>query len=299
MAGDVKAAWPTIRRGLAIGFEIMLSIAAAVVLAMSGTVDGNIGIFGREPSASAVLIGLGALLLLAGGLLVARRTIPLERLRYEEPTLRKRAALGGAALLRLMRTEVRALAKRARYASNERVSLYREENEGFTLLARYSDRPAFDQSVGRDLLPCGEGVIGEAWDLASAEETELPHPGSGTLPTQEWLDAQREMCGIDPSIATDFAMRSQAYVAFRIASEDPKGQGVIVFESTLSAADLSGSDTGPMLSVAELEPHVREASERLARLLIESRPLARDEIRSLLRTQQGPNPATQAADASP
>lgn len=298
MTRDVKAAWPRFRRWLAIIFEIALPIAAAVVLAMSGTVEGKIGLIGREPSASAVLIGIGALLLLAAGVLVARRTIPLERLRREEPKLRERADLGGAALLRVMRNEVRGLAKKAGYASNERVSLYREEEDGFTLLARYSARPAFAQSLGRFSLPCTEGVIGQAWDLGSAAETELPHPGNGELPNQEWVNAQQERCGVAQSVANGFAMRSQAYVAFRIASDDPKGQGVIVFESTLSSTDLLETGGSPALSVGELEDSVREASERLAKLLTESRPLAREEIRKLLRAQQGPNPTTQAADAS-
>jgi hypothetical protein len=299
MAGDVKASWgDRLRLFLRRAAEVALPTAGAVVLALSGTVSGHVGLAGHEPTANAVLAVAGGALLLIGAILIARRTIPLERLAAEVPGLRRRAELGGAALLRLMQAELRVLAQRTRYASNERISLYREEADGFTLLARYSARPAFAQSLGRPVLPCEEGVIGMAWALGSAEENQLPRPGNGEPPNQRWVDAQVERCKMPAGAVAGLTMRSQAYIAFRIASDDPKGQGAIVFESTTSLDDLGQTSAGPLLRAAELEEPVKEASGRLTRFLIESRPLGRAEIRELLGAQQGPNETTQAADSS-
>ncbi|MGE5282005.1 MAG: hypothetical protein ACM3N0_06745 [Chloroflexota bacterium] len=293
MVPDVKAGgWTRVRGWLYRAAEVALPVAGAVALAISGHLKGKIGLFGWEPAATVVMIAIGTLLLLTGAVFVAQRTIPLERLRDEEPMLRCRAELGSAALLRLAQTELRSLARKANYASNERVSLYREEEDGFTLVGRHSARPAFEQSLGRECLPHDEGVLGRAWALGRAAETELPAPGGGSTPNRQWLRAQQQRCKVAPEVATALTMRSQSYVAFRVASDDPKSHGAIIFESTLSLAEAQKGSRPPCLTVVELEDSVKEASGRLSRLLIETRPLARAEIRQLLEHQQGPNPVT-------
>lgn len=278
-------------------FEVGLPIAAAIALAASGRADGHIGLLGFEPTASAVLIAGGALLLVGAALLVAWRTASLRSLEEEAPMLRRRAALGETSLLRLMRIELKVLSRRAHFHSNERVSLYREEADGFILVARYAAAPPYDRSLGRECLAIDEGILAQAWIAGSAEAGDLPAPRGD--PPDEWLDAQEQRFGLDRAAAAKFAMRSQSYVAFRIETFDHETQGVIVFESTAALGDFGGGAVTPWMTVSELKGPVKESSERLAQLLLDSRALGREDLRRLLIRQQGPNPVEpQAAGSS-
>jgi hypothetical protein len=286
-------------RALRLAIEFMLPIAAAVALAASGTVGGRIGLFGYEPAAGPVLIAIGAVLLVIEAALVGQRRLVLRRLQAEEPSLRRRAELGEAAPLRLMRIELKGLSRRGHYYSNERISLYREEEDGFTLVARYSAGPRFDQSLGRPCLPLEAGILGKAWEKGSAAVGELASPGAGEPPNLQWLRAQERQCAIEQAVAAGFTMRSQSYVAFRLATPDQEAQGAIVFESTVPLSGQGAAKVKPCMTEAELEAPVKEASERLAQLLADSRSLTREEIRVLLERQQGPNRAEpQAAGSS-
>jgi hypothetical protein len=296
---EVVKVWGHLRlpRWLRTVFEIGLPVAAAIALAASGRAEGHIGLVGFEPTASAVLIAAGALLLLAAALLVAWRTAGARTLEDELPKLRKRAALGEAALLRLMRIELKVLSRRANFHSNERVSLYREEADGFILVARYAAAPPYDRSLGRKCLAIDEGILGQAWAAGSAEAGDLPAPGGD--PPEEWLDAQEQRFSVDRAAAAKFAMRSQSYVAFRIETFDHEAQGAIVFESSAALGDFGGGAVTPWMTVSELEEPVKEGGERLAQLLLDSRALGREELRRLLIRLQGPNPVKpQAARSS-
>jgi hypothetical protein len=300
MADVVKAQGRArVLRWAKLGLELALSITAAVALAASGTVGGRIGIFGAEPKASSVLIVAGAILLGIEGMLIARRRLATRQLEAEEPELRRRADLGAAVPLRLMRLELKGLSEKAGFFSNERISVYREEGDGFTLVARFSLRPSFHRSLGRFSLPLEDGVLGKAWAQGSAEISNLPTPGADETPNLQWLRAQERSCGISQGDAAGFAMRSQSYVAFRIATPDQEAQGAIVFESTASIADFGDLVPKPWLTVEQLAEPAKEASERLAQLLFDSRSLSREEIRLLLGSQQVPGGATsQAGGAS-
>ncbi len=127
-------------RWVRLGFDLLLSIAAAVALAASGTVDGKIGILGAEPAASMVLIVVSAGLLVLEGVLIARRRLATKQLEAEEPELRHRAELGAAAPLRLMRLELRASVKRlASTATSESVSTARRGTAAYAAADRSLD----------------------------------------------------------------------------------------------------------------------------------------------------------------
>jgi hypothetical protein len=284
-------------RALRLVIEIAISVAAAVLLAVGGRVDGHLSLVGARPSKSFVLIGVGAVLLAVEAFLVARNRRAFARLREAVPGLQRRAELGEAAPLRLARVELKVLAEGAHYYSNERISLYREEADGFTLIARYSANPRFDQSLGRTALPLANGVIGKAWEGGSHAIGDLPAPGEGEEPVRRWLRAQDRL-GIGEEIASVLTMRSQSYAAFRIRTPDDEAEGAIVFESTAAAADFGGSAVHPLLTVAALEEPVKEASPRLAQLLRETRVLERAEIRRLLEAEQASHRGNQVAGRS-
>ena len=185
-----------------------------------------------------------------------------------------------------MRLELRGLAETVDFASTDRVSLYRHEADGFTLLGRYSARPGFE-GLGREVLPVGEGVLGDAWEHGRAEQTSLPSSGpEGGAPTQQWLRAQGRL-GLDQATASALSMRTQAYAAFRIGTPDEEKLGALVFESTLNGAQLQAKGRVPELSVAGLSEAAKGATRRLAALILASRVIERPEVREILTAERG------------
>ena len=252
------------KRRISEELERVPGVLAILALAASGIVDGHIGLFGWLPSASGVLLALGAIFLLIETFLFARNRNRLHQLEGEQPGLRARAELGEAVPLRLMRDELMALRLAAKHYSNERVSLYRHEPDGFTLVARCSASPPFNESLGREVLPLNRGVLGQAWANNSASRLDLPDAGqNNAAPKKAWLRAQEKYCEIEPEIAAAFTMRSQSYTAFRIAGADGQGEGAIVFESTVALSAGRGGGQGMLMEEGELEPLVKAASPRL------------------------------------
>lgn len=284
MAGSVKGRFKGRgRQWLPSALVVALQIIGAVLLAVSGVVDGHARVFGQECSTSSLLIAGGAVALLVQGTLVARSRSNQRRLERERPGLIARANLGEAVPLRLMRVELKGLGAKAEYFSNERISLYRAEADGFALVARYSKSPRFDQSLGRELLPLEQGAIGEAWHKGTAYLPNLPNPGQDLEPpTKQWLEAQKRQCRIDSEVATGFVMRSQFYAAFRIASEADDSEGVIVFESTVARSEVPGEAQTKPADQEDLGRFVDEGSIRLVELLKATRVFDRARIRELL-----------------
>jgi hypothetical protein len=285
-----------VRRRIAEALERVPGVIAILALAASGIVGGHVGLFGWLPSTSAVLLALGAIFLLLETYLFNRNRNRLRRLEAEQPGLRARAELGEGLPLRLMRDELLALRLLAKHYSNERVSLYRHERDGFTLVARCSASPPFNESLGRQVLPLDRGVLGQAWADNSASRLDLPDAGQNdAAPKKAWLRAQQRHCRIDPETASAFTMRSQAYTAFRIAGTDGQGEGAILFESTVALSAGRQGGQGMLMEEGELEPLVKAASPRLTELLRVSQVLKRAEIRALLEAQQGPGRHAAAA----
>ena len=270
--------------------DIALSLGALVLLAASGAVDGKFNHLGIEIAKSLLFIVCGGALAATEAVLEVRRNARLARIEGEFPGLTERAALGERRLLELMREELKELARLARHFSNERVSLYRKDEDGFTLVARYSRLDGYEESLGREILPLGEGVIGKAWERGSAADSSLPSAGQlSGLATQQWLRAQTRW-GVAAEVSRDFVMRSQAYAAFRLYGEDERDRGVLIFESTTSAEDLDPIKSGgPILEEETLEKFVKPASKRIATLLRFSHAISRVRVREVLGELQGPN----------
>lgn len=285
-----KRAKRRVARSGRIAIEVLAATAGALLLACASTFDGHVGILGSEPRASALLFGLGAILILISTLLGLAGRLRLRHLEDELPGLREDADLARRFVLRLIRSELEELTEVANHYSNERISLYRHEPDGFTLVGRFSKCPPFRESLGREVIPDDGGVIGAAWESGVASRTDLPAAGpiSGA-PNKQWLDAQQRYFGIQSALAASLTMRSQSYTAYRIeaSGRDGSEEGAIVFESTVTAEE--GTRQGMLIEQADLDGLVKPAAPRLARLLDATRSLSRAELRALLDEQQGPN----------
>lgn len=269
---------------------VFLPVTVAVLLAVSGIVDSDFKLRGHKIEVAWVLIVAAGVLAAAEAALVTRRQRRLSQLEAERTELRARADDAEAALLHLVRDELIALETKAHLYSNERISLFRADGDCFTLLARRSRRPVFDESLGRKSHPLDQGVLGRAWADGVAEETGLPDPGPETQPPRRgWLTAQERRWHVPEAVSEKFVMRSQSYFAVRL-EEEQRALGAIVFESTVSSAEAvtAGPSTTLRTSVA-LGPLVKDAGARLVSLLEASQSISPDRVRTLLDAQQGPS----------
>lgn len=266
----------------------MIPVAVIVLTAASGTSNGHYKIAGLKLAVSWTLIVLAALLAALELALVGRRQRRVETIDRERREFKGRAESAERALMRLMRAELIDLQERADLFSGERVSLYRCDGDCFTLVARRSAMPTFDESLGRGIYPLNEGVLDLAWRENTAGVESLPPPGEDPTPRRRWLEAQRRL-NVPEAVAAAFVMRSQSYAAFRIAERE-RALGVIVFESTVSVNEAmsAGGTSATKRTVGELEPMVKDASARLADLLKSSSSIPSERVRELLDAQQGP-----------
>lgn len=267
---------------------VLIPVAVIVLAAASGATKGHYHLLAHRLAVSWTLIVAAAVLGVVEAIVVARRQLRVRDLEAAVAGLERRAGAGEEAVIGLMRAELRAIQERARQFSSERVTLFRCDGDHFTLVARRSPCPPFDESLGRNRYPLDQGVLGAAWQNNVAGEPSLPPAGpTSEAPRRRWLEAQ-VLLGVPEDVARSFTMRSQAYAAFRIQERD-RALGVIVFESTVSVDDASTAGLSPTKRrVGELEPIVKEAGERLAELLRTSSYLPAERVRQLLERQQGP-----------
>lgn len=267
---------------------VLIPVAVIVLTAASGATNGHYKIAGHKLAVAWTLIVIAALLAAVEIVLVGRRQRRIETIDRERLQFAGRADRAERALMRLMRAELIGLQERADLFSGERVSLFRCDGDFFTLVARRSPMPTFDQSLGRARYPVGQGVLDLAWRQNTAGVESLPQPGDEPTPRRRWLEAQKRL-NIPNAVAAAFVMRSQSYAAFRIAERE-RSLGVVVFESTVSVdeAKAAGGTSPTKRTVGELEPLIKEASARLADLLNASDSIPAERVRLLLDAQQGP-----------
>jgi hypothetical protein len=267
---------------------VLVPAGVAVLIGASGVSDSRFRLARYHFAVSWIFIIAAALLALIEAAFVARRQIRVAGLEAERDRLERRAVAGERAIIRLMRAELISLQERAHQFSSERVSLFRCDGQHFTLVARRSPRPLFDESLGRLRYPLDHGVLGRAWAEGKAGEPSLPPGGDEReAPRRRWLDAQRRL-GVPEEEASALTMRSQAYAAFRIAERE-RSLGVILFESTVSVDEAACAGASPTKrALADLEPLVKEASARLAGFLGACSAISSPRVRQLLDEQQGP-----------
>jgi len=164
--------------------------------------------------------------------------------------------------------ELRNVVDRSGLQSNGRASLFLGRDDHFVLVGRSSPMLKFGQSYGRDIDPINSGLLGEAWNVGSAEDVDLGDPGNDpAAPRARWLARQKKW-GVEETVARRFVMRSRAYVAVRIAHNDVR-LGVVVLESTTPRATDPGDGQILHPSIGDVET----SKEVLARALDHLRKL--------------------------
>jgi len=114
-----------------------------------------------------------------------------------------------------------------RMNSTERVSIYFEQNEVFSLLARYSANPHY-KKAHRQKFPLNEGVISQAWSYGEKVEKNCPKYEDDM---DGYCDYMVSTYRFNIADLKRFYMKSCWYVAIAISKADDN-LGVIVFEST-------------------------------------------------------------------
>jgi hypothetical protein len=268
---------------------VLVPAAVAILIGASALANGHYRLEHREFAVSWTLIAAAAFLAVLEAAAVVRRQLGVAAVVAERDAFRERALSAERAIMRLLRMELIALQERAQLFSADRVNLFRYDGARFSLVARRSARPLFDQSQGRGQYPLDQGVLGRAWAEGKAGIPSLPDPGpENQPPKRRWLDAQRRL-GVPEDVAAALTMRSQAYAAFRIADRE-RSFGVVLFESTVAVSEAATAGaSSTKRTVDELDPLVREASGRLAALLGQSFCISGDRVRELLAEQQGTN----------
>jgi len=266
---------------------VLIPALVAVLIGASALSEADYSVYDRRFAVSWTLIAAAAALAVVEAALVARRQLRVAALVANCAELERRAIGAERGILTVMRAELIALQERAHLFSGERVSLFRCDGDHFTLVARRSPRPTFDQSLGRGRYPLDQGILGRAWAEGKAGESSLPSPGDEQgPPRRRWIDAQGRL-GVPEEVAGAFTMRSQAYAAFRIANQE-RSFGVVVFESTTAVREAATAGPSPTKrTVAELEPVFRGSAGRLAALLGASSVISAARVRELLGEQQG------------
>jgi hypothetical protein len=112
------------------------------------------------------------------------------------------------------------------FTYNERITIYRFENELFVPVGRYSINPTI-KKYGRNNYPNSEGFIGKTWNNGHIHIEDLPDP---TRAKRSYVTQVVSLCDISESILDKLSMKSRAYYC-RNLLENSEPIAVVVFES--------------------------------------------------------------------
>jgi hypothetical protein len=156
--------------------------------------------------------------------------------------------------------QLKALATVLKLGANERISLYKfDEDDTFARLGRYSINTEYNKA-GRVSYPAKEGAINKAWYGDGFYFVDnLPDPNTDL---ETYLQRLKEEFGINKNVARDFKMKSRCYAAYAINNtKRDKRIAIIVIESI--NADGLGRDR--LKAVLDTEsPRIARIMERLA-----------------------------------
>lgn len=176
--------------------------------------------------------------------------------------------------------------KNKSFGTNERVSIYFELNNEFTLLARYSLNPTYNQ-IHRQKFPVNQGVISKAWAEGHWIENGCP---VHSLSNYDYKQYMAKKYSFSLKEIEKFAMKSCWYVAVAISKADDN-IGVIVFESILQNR-MNDTDVGHLISYCKSEQsHLVQFIEESIALenakRMESPNIARNTDQDILDSLQG------------
>jgi hypothetical protein len=251
-------------------WPIAVGVLGTALLTIGGvSPDATFEIGGDTDHWVPFLIGGGLILITLGVISGGVRQLHLDRLQRERAEFKEHAEAGARGLLRLVFHELEQLRLAAGHFSNERVTLFRWDDDGFIVLGRRSARPDYDygRCPGRARYPEDQGCLALAWQDGSCEHTTLPPAGKAKPWSEEWVQGQIEL-GMPRATAEALTMPSCSYLAYRIEGLE-RQLGVIVFESINTSSQAEQLESKVVLTSEQLDPIQKSASGRLADLLQE------------------------------
>lgn len=132
---------------------------------------------------------------------------------------------------KLVETWLKGLAKQIELDTHSRVTIYYENNEAFTLLARYSSNPKLAKKH-KMKFGLNQGVISNAWEHGEFLEESSPLYSGGNDEYNEYMSKKYKYSAKELNA---ISMKSCRYFALSITEADDN-IGVILFESEKSEA---------------------------------------------------------------
>ncbi len=123
------------------------------------------------------------------------------------------------------------LAEELGFDARDRISVYRHDDNAFTMVGRYAVLPQLDKP-GRSVYPVDQGVIGAAW-----------HAGNGQCIVQDFPDPNTDLDGycarnldewhLTAEVVQAMNMKPRSIAAFALNDQQGSSRhAIIVFEST-------------------------------------------------------------------
>lgn len=133
-------------------------------------------------------------------------------------------------IIEILESQLQIIAENLKLGESERISLYKNENESFILLGRYSQNPG-NNKHHREIFPETEGFLHKGWNRKEYSFYK-PVPNYESHP-KEYLDLISNECNIDIEVLADVGMKSRSYYTYPIYVNDNKDRkALILIEST-------------------------------------------------------------------
>ncbi|MER8431369.1 hypothetical protein [Mesorhizobium caraganae] len=132
------------------------------------------------------------------------------------------------------------LAEELNFDARDRISVYRFDDDAFTMVGRFSVLPDLNKP-GRSVYPANEGVIGAAWKSGDGKciVTDLPDP---ITDMDGYLQHNLDHWQIPNEVVRNMNMKPRSVAAYSLMDPHKKSRNaIIVFEST--AVDRFSSTT--------------------------------------------------------
>jgi hypothetical protein len=132
----------------------------------------------------------------------------------------------------LFNTQIAVIFYKLSFGANERISIYKHENDKFIILGRYSSNPVYTK-IREKIYPDNEGFIQLAWENESGEHyiDNIPEPKNGNI--KDYLNVICSSCSINKERVKSMRMRSRNYYSKSLNDiTGMKRNAIIVIEST-------------------------------------------------------------------
>jgi hypothetical protein len=126
---------------------------------------------------------------------------------------------------------LRVLSEVLGFDARDRISVYRHQDNTFTMVGRYAVLPDYDKP-GRGAYPVGQGVIGSAWRAGDGKcvVQDMPDP---ITDLESYCSRSKDDWNLPSAVTKKLGMKSRSVAAFALNDHtNSTRSAIIVFEST-------------------------------------------------------------------